>query len=298
MKLLTTVAAVALMTSAANANPYAEYYDLEQTTEYVVEDGMVITQDTYNCEIDLYGLLTSKHLFYWLTKIKDVDWDNYEEYLENIYNTDTDVSIYSQQKICITKAAADDTSPLIISSTAPITGYEDIFPDYGPVDDGHIAGFAPEDIDFEMLHDAHDGYEAINEDASLDDDYAGYSNPPRVSIAWQQGNDTIEIHTRNRMVVSPDILPKDMCQAASNKPVSSAFITTDPLPIWIDSGEERGQQIQEALQRMVGNLDFLEHTSTEIRADCSSAITFAQPIESYAWSSRVRYSYNKPELEE
>ncbi len=297
MKLLTTVAAVALMTNAANANPYAEYYDLEQTTEYVVEDGMVITEDTYNCEIDLYGLLTSKHLFYWLTKIKDVDWDNYEEYLENIYNTDTDVSIYSQQKICITKAAADDTSPLIISSTAPITGYEDIFPDYGPVDDGHIAGYAPEDIDFDMLHDAHDGYEAINEDASLDDDYAGYSNPPRASLKWLDDNN-IEIRIVNRMVVSPDLLPKDMCEANSAHPRSFAWIDTDPLPILIDSGEERGQQIQEALQQMVGNLDFLEHTGTEIRADCSSVITLQQPIESYVWSSKSRYSYNRPELEE
>ncbi len=312
MKLLTTTAmAAALLTGAANANPYAEYYDLEKTTELSVEDGMILTEDHYTCEMDLEGLFTSKHLWYWLSKIKEGDWESYENYLMKIYDTDTDVSIFSQQKMCIIKASDGDTTPLTISSTAPITGAESIFPadiGYAPLGGPNIV---PQSIDFDMLHDAHSYTDELNTDIVEE---FGSSFPTEIApwayVEWNSDLTEVKIDVFNLVYVDDptdyewdpiNVQSDDSCHYDNDihpLPWQDSETDIDPLSEWLASGQYWTNKLAESLEQMVGNTDTLEFKENIQSAWCQNSYPLHAVGDLFGWHAIVTYNYTKPELEE
>ncbi len=305
MKLLATTTALALMAGVANANPYAEYYELSKTTEELVLGPTTITKDFYTCEMDLMGLLTSQHLWYWLGKIADDDWDDYENYLKKIYSTDNEVSIFSQQKMCLIKAAMEDNTPLIIFSQAPTPGYTPPppppeFPNYN-VAGIHIEyDFEPQSIDYEALHEAHSELEdIITEDLALGS-YSG-SGPDGTNIAmWAGANEDsgiIHITLLNLINIPENNFVAENCDPNWGWFSENTVIDIDPLPEWLNSGDAHMEELRELLEAIAGNVEHLELHKHSVASQCLSR-EHEEIGPYFAWEHYLQYTYNPPEIEE
>ncbi len=288
MKLLATTIALALMAGVANA----DYYNLEKETEYSTGWGNFNTTDFYTCDIDLTGLFLDGKIWYWKDKIKDHDWDNYENYVSDIYDPENEVSIYSQQKVCLIKAITGNDSPLQIFHSTPITGYEHIFPNYENLNQGFYWMNEPLSIEYDMLHDAYSELEDIVNEDTVELTHALAPNyQANLWITWNKDQTRIIVSTtRYLLVEDPGFeINTDNCE------LSHQQINIDPLTDYVESGNYQTDFVQNRLQHFVGNLDFLELDENEIRASWCASLDDPETGPILRTTTSLSYIYNPPE---